>query len=355
MASARARMPAAGDATGAEHARRGAPRKGAEAGHATPAGALGGLTEAGSAVRWGQPPPARLDGPGAGAAGVSAVQLLRLQRAYGNAAVRGHLQPKGTAAPAPERAPVGQGGGAPARVQRWKDDGHIKTTEDAAKMVFPPVSPFFTTIGMTQTAFIKRVAQASINMDKIVPHLGDRFAPGFGETKFWSFTATLVSSALGDLLPGNQRKGQTRRGIKGEGPDHGEAGYYDIPRASAVAGNVARTDKYVSEAVQAYKDKDFDLMIDRLGDACHVSADRGSHAEGGQGQGHDTRMPDPEKGEKGTNLQANPPFMENWADNDIMGLNPDGYRWGLICTIEVLQDFFERQRDVSQGIDLDDL
>jgi hypothetical protein len=227
-------------------------------------------------------------------------------------------------------------------VQRWKDDGHIQTTRAAANAVFPDVASFFTTIGMSRDDFIKELGEASVNMDKILPHLGDRFAPGFGETKFYSFVGTLIKSGVGDMLPGNQRKGQTRRGMKGEGPDHGEAGYYDVPRAAAVAGNVARTEKYVTEAVAAFKQKQYKLMIARLGDACHVAADRGSHAEGGQGEGHDTRMPDPDKGEHGTNLQANPPYMENWADNDIMSLNQAGYAWGLTCTMGVLRDFFDR-------------
>jgi hypothetical protein len=385
MTGARGHVRSAGETSGDEHAGRGAARKTTEAGLPSAAG-------------WVPRPLSRLASPdaGTGSGRVRVAQVLQLQRTYGNTAVRRQLQrTRGTAlaaaasavaeadlaertpaagagaplkvarsvpgihvasgqgashVPAGQRPLAGGGGSAP-RVQRWKDDGHIQTTVDAANMVFPARAPFFTTIGMTQAEFIKRVGDASINMDKIVPHLGDRFAPGFGETKFFSFTATLIGSVLGDMMPGNQRKGKTRRGIKGEGPDHGEAGYYDVPRSAAIPGNVARTEKYVDAAVQAYKDHDFDLMIDRLGDACHVAADRGSHDEGGQGQGHDTRMPDPEKGEKGTNFKATSPYMENWADNDIMDLNPDGYRWGLICTIGALRDFFEKQGDVSQGID----
>src|SRR5262245_13546678 len=95
--------------------------------------------------------------------------------------------------------------------------------------------------------------------------------------------------------------GQTRRRFKGEGPDHGECGYYAAARASAVAGNVAREDHYLQLALQAYRQGQYRAMIDRLGDACHVSADRGSHDEGGQGEGHDTRKPDTTKGERGNN------------------------------------------------------
>ena len=83
-------------------------------------------------------------------------------------------------------------------------------------------------------------------------------------------------------------------------------------------------------------------MIDKLGDACHVAADRGSHAEGGKGEGHDTRMPDPERGESGTDLTGQArPYMENWADNDIVGLNTKGYEWGLRCTVQVLSEFLD--------------
>jgi hypothetical protein len=237
-----------------------------------------------------------------------------------------------------ELAHVVQGGSDVRTLHRWKDDGHIKTTREAAMQVFPDEDPMFTKINMTQPAFVNALAQASINMDKVVPHLADRFNPAAKEgPKFWEFTGTLLSSGAKDLLPGNQRKGMTRRGIKGEGPDHGEAGYYDVPKAQAIGGNVAQTNKYITEAVNALQAGNYPQMIAKLGDACHVAADRGSHAEGGQGEGHDTRMPDPEKGESGTNLAAG--YMEGWADNDKMDLNPDGYFLGVAYTMLALGDF----------------
>jgi hypothetical protein len=237
-----------------------------------------------------------------------------------------------------ELAHVVQGGSDVRTLHRWKDDGHIQTTKEAANAVFAASDPFFTTIGMAKSAFVNSVAQASINMDKVVPHLADRFNPAASEgPKFWAFTGTLVGSVLGDMLPGNQRKGKTRRGIKGEGPDHGEAGYYDVAKSAAMPGNEQRTNKYLAEAMQFYTAANYAKMIDKLGDACHVAADRGSHAEGGQGEGHDTRMPDPDAGEKGTNLKAG--YMEGWADNDKMDLNPDGYVIGLGYTLRALADF----------------
>jgi len=258
--------------------------------------------------------------------------------------------PSGQRLLAHELAHVVQGGSDVRTLHRWKDDGHIATTKEAANGVFSDADPLFTTMNIGKPTFVTRVANASLNMDRVLPHLGDRFAPGFGETKFWSFTATLLASGAKDLLPGNQRKGQTRRGMKGEGPDHGEAGYYDVAKSAAMAGNQQRTDHYVTLAVQAYTAGNYDETINKLGDACHVAADRGPHAEGGQGEGHDTRMPDPDKGEKGTNLKLGGfpnNYMENWADNDIVGQNPDGYYVGLAYTLRALGDFRNLTRAAS--------
>jgi hypothetical protein len=288
--------------------------------------------------------------------------LLRLQRAYGNTAVGWHLQrvrataadpdpnpaariPAAGAAPAPRVArsePAPRSGAT--RVQRWKDEGHMQTAREAANAVFPDVAPFFLKIGMKRDEFIKQVEAASVNMDKFFPHLVDRFNPLEKETPFFKFVGTLAASEMeGDVT------GQTRRGIKGEGPNHGEAGYYDVPRASGVAGNVAREDEFIGKALTAFKAGLYPAMIDRLGDAVHVSADRGSHDEGGQGEGHDTRKPDKSKGESGDNLTLGPGknFMADWAANDYVGKNPDGYVWGLKCTMLVLSRFFDQVRPLA--------
>lgn len=395
MTSARGRLQPPGENPAGEHARRGAQRKPADAGAPVPAGALGGPTAAVARAGRGEPRLARLArlaDPGTGRA--REAHLLHLQRAYGNAAVLGHLQrvraPAVGVADPDARTPVAAGhpiearrsgpGGreavtpdlvaapaavtgdrgtpaptGPAQIQRWKDDGHVLTTETAAEAVFPEVAPFFRRIGAKRDAFIAALGKASLRMDEVVPHLTDRFMPGSGakgQTTFYGFVGTLVASGVGDKLGVTPRQGQTRRGIKGEGPDHGEAGYYDIPRASAIAGNVARTDKYVNEAVQAYVQGDFKTMLQKLGDACHVAADRGSHAEGGIGEGHDTRMPDTSQGEHGTNLGPPPPlaYMENWADNDIVGLNVPGYKYGLSCTMQVIAQFFDRVRPLAMDV-----
>jgi hypothetical protein len=344
MASAHGHLQVAAEDAGGTRARRGAPP--------TPGRALGGPAVAGAPALAGHPrltQPARLAGSGTGR--VREAHLLRLQRAYGNAAVGWHLQ-RGAAPAVPEPVPAPGGrtaptatatGGGAVRVQRWKDDGHIQTTVDAAGQVFTEGARFFRRIGMSRTAFITALGKASINMDKVVPHLTDRFNPFERETKFYKFGLTLASSVASDMLPGNQRAGQTRRGIKGEGPNHGEAGYYDVPRAAAVGGNVARQNEFVKMALEAYQQGQFQKMIDHLGDACHVAADRGSHAEGGQGEGHDTRMPDPSKNESGTNLRlgAGKNFMEGWADNDVVADNPIGYSFGLSCTVLMLREFFD--------------
>ena len=79
-------------------------------------------------------------------------------------------------------------------------------------------------------------------------------------------------------------------------------------------------------------------MINKLGDAVHVSADRGSHEEGGIGRGHDIRMPREDLGESGTDINAG--YMENWDDNDSLALNPGARAVGTTYTVEVLVAFF---------------
>jgi hypothetical protein len=352
-------MPSTGERSDGEHARRGAP---------APAGALDGPTAGGARLGAVPHPLARLAGPGTGR--VRAAQLLRLQRAYGNAAVGRHLQrtpaPGGAAARDLAAHTPAAGAGHPSggtgagtaprsgavRVQRWKDDGHVQTTKEAAEFVFmDPYYKLFEMIGKSQDQFIAELSLASLKMDQVVAHLGDRFMPGSGErgqTTFWGFTGTLAKSVVGDALGLIPREGQKRRGIKGEGPDHGEYGYYEMDRDAAAPGNAFHTEMYVDRAVDALKAGDYDLMIEMLGNACHVAADRGSHDEGGQGQGHDTRMPDKKQGEEGTNLKLGPGknFMENWADNDIVSLNPKGYKHGLICTESALRLFKIKVREL---------
>jgi hypothetical protein len=90
--------------------------------------------------------------------------------------------------------------------------------------------------------------------------------------------------------------------------------------------------------VAAFSSGDYDSMINKLGDAVHVSADRGSHEEGGIGRGHDIRMPREDLGESGTDIDAG--YMENWDDNDSLSLNATGRAVGTTYTAEVLAAFF---------------
>ena len=73
----------------------------------------------------------------------------------------------------------------------------------------------------------------------------------------------------------------------------------------------------------------------RLGDAAHVSADRGSHGEGAQGKGHDT--PNPPPGREGQTRM--PYYMESWEGNNDKGLNPTGYEYGVAKTAAMFGRF----------------
>jgi hypothetical protein len=175
-------------------------------------------------------------------------------------------------------------------------------------------------------------------MDRVVPHADPtkeshnigRVPSGiaFGATSLLSAVGTAVGNATG-LRTG--RSGS--RGVVGEGADHGEAGLY-FSRGGCEGKNQAREDHYIDLSVQALQAGNIDLALNKLGDAAHVSADRGSHGEGIRGRGHDTPAPGPN--EQGTQF---PNYMEKFDDCDNRALNPDGYAYGLDRTEEMLRRF----------------
>ncbi|HEX2513490.1 MAG TPA: DUF4157 domain-containing protein [Chloroflexota bacterium] len=251
--------------------------------------------------------------------------------------------PSGQRLLAHELAHVVQAGDRPhnggQRVFRWHDDGHMACARDAAEIVFvgPSAGPFFSAIGMDKETFIARLEDASCNMDRVAGHIKDRYLstlPAFGLSLVTSGIRNLFQEATGIQT----EESKTRRGIVGEGLNHGEAGNYQEPKESAAPRNEAHSLKFASEAAAAFASGDYDLMINKLGDAVHVSADRGSHEEGGIGRGHDIRMPREDLGESGTDINAG--YMENWDDNDSLALNPGARAVGTTYTVEVLVAFF---------------
>jgi hypothetical protein len=168
-------------------------------------------------------------------------------------------------------------------------------------------------------------------------HVKDRYLstlPAFGLSLITSGIRNIFQEQTG--LQTEESK--THRGIVGEGLDHGEAGNYKEQKDAAAPRNEQHSLKYVAEAVAAFSQGDYQKMVDKLGDAVHVSADRGSHEEGGIGRGHDIRMPRADLGESGTNIDAG--YMEKWDDNDNLGLNPTAKAVGTQFTREVLAAFF---------------
>lgn len=243
-----------------------------------------------------------------------------------------------------ELAHVAQSRGEGGTIHRWHDDGHKLCALRAAQQVFAggAADALLRSTGIDKDVFMLRLMDASCNMDRIEGHVQDRYLstlPRFG--------ASLVASGIRNVLyeqlyeatgvAVTTEEGRNRRGIKGEGPNHGEAGDYSIPKASAAPANQRHSEMFAMQAVAAYARGDYDTMVLRLGDAVHVSADRGSHEEGGITRGHDIRMPRLENGESGTNIDAG--YMDKWDDNDNVGLNPTGVANGTQFTIDVLAFF----------------
>jgi hypothetical protein len=258
------------------------------------------------------------------AAHVSSVQ--RLQRTIGNLAVQALIQ----------RSRTG-----PA-VQRWHDDGHVKTTEDAVDSVgADQLAAHFPKFVGKPAAVKARLADASLNMDRFFPQKGpERESHNVGRLPTLAAFATGMAWSQLKRITGQGRS----RGLFGEGANHGEAGMY-TQWSGAEGQNLARENQFIDQAVQALNTGAVDTALNRLGDASHVAADRGSHGEGHKGRGHDTPMaPKGKTGYRFTPLtqaqtDTDYDYMENWADNDDMAKNPDGYSYGLARTEEMFQRF----------------
>jgi hypothetical protein len=291
----------------------------------------------------------------------AAAAVLRLQRAYGNRAVQRLLPPAG-----------GAGAGRGPRVQRWHDAEHDSSTQAgltqapaaAQKLVAMFGGPHGANDPRYDTAqkVSARVGDASVNMDRFVPHSVAEARDPTKETHnvgrlgtLAMFGSSMVTSAVGrgatrlgrglGSLFGSQAPAYQvgdplpPRGILGEGADHAESGYYKQKESQTIPQNVAREDHYITEALKAYDgggENGFDDALNRLGDAAHVSADRGSHGEGAEGKGHDT--PYPPQGREGQTLM--PYYMDGWEDNDSLQHNGGtAYQYGIARTKEMFQRF----------------
>ncbi|HVG97051.1 MAG TPA: hypothetical protein VNK05_09130, partial [Chloroflexota bacterium] len=296
----------------------------------------------------------------------AAAAVLRLQRAYGNQAVQRLLPQAGSAGPG--RGP---------QVQRWHDEEHNSSTKaglaqsgqgEKLARVFGQHDGRY----KKSEAVADRLGDASVNMDRFFPQVTAgpereshnvgrlptllMFGGSIAMSTLGRGAEALLSSpqgparggrgtptakqkpyALGDPLPA--------RGILGEGANHAEFGDYKLPEGASSAGNLAQEDHYIAEAIKALDTRPgvpgaaenaaTDEALNRLGDAAHVSADRGSHGEGAKGKGHDTPYPPP--GLDGhTRL---PYFMEGWEDNDDKSLNPAGYAYGVAKTAAMFGRF----------------
>ena len=335
-------MPPAGEHSDGERARRGAP----------PQPAATGVLPARPAL-----PPA-------------AAAVLRLQRAYGNQAVRQavqRLQPRTGGAGAGRSAQIGP------RVQRWHDHEHDTSTQEGidqagagqrlAQVFGTPSGGAPDTRYDTDDKVKTRLGDASVNMDRFRPQVlagegADKESHNvgrlptlamFGGSMFTSAVGragTQIGRGLGGLFgaakPPAYKVGDPLppRGILGEGPDHAESGYYKQSLGQTIPQNEAREDHYIAESIKALDQRPvtpdtIDEALNRLGDAAHVSADRGSHGEGAEGKGHDT--PYPPQGLEGQTLM--PYYMDSWEGNDDKGLNPAGYTYGVAKTAAMFGKF----------------
>jgi hypothetical protein len=156
-----------------------------------------------------------------------------------------------------------------------------------------------------------------------------------------SIAVSTVGRGLSQLFSGAPKTaykvGDPRpaRGIYGEGADHAEFGDYTLPVGSSMPGNIDQENHYITESLKSLDQGAVDDALNRLRDAAHVSADRGSHGEGAKGKGHDTPYPPP--GREGTTLM--PYYMDGWEDNDDRGKNGDGYRYGVTKTADMFSRF----------------
>ncbi len=288
----------------------------------------------------------------------AAAAVLRLQRAYGNQAVQRLLPPAASA---------GTGGGP--RVQRWHDAEHDSSTQQGLTQAAGAAQKLVAMFGGphgandprydTPQKVSARLGDASVNMDRFVPQVTEgpeRESHNVGRLPTLAmFGSSMVTSAvgrgatqlgrgLGSLFGSKPPAYQVGdplppRGILGEGPDHAESGYYKQKESQTIPQNVAREDYYITEALKAYDGggkNGIDDALNRLGDAAHVSADRGSHGEGAEGKGHDT--PYPPQGREGQTLM--PYYMDGWEDNDSLQFNGGAaYQYGIARTKEMFQRF----------------
>jgi hypothetical protein len=279
---------------------------------------------------------------------LSAAQLAAatgLQRQYGNQAVQRLLAgPRAAGTPAVPATPHGAApsAGGPAVIQRWHDEDHMDTTRDAMRAVGPRrLAAVFPRFAGDEAGLIERVADASVNMDRFVPHVMDPTKESHNVGRIGSGVAFLGSAAINAIgrgignLTGLRTRRSDSRGVVGEGPDHGEAGEYK--RLGSSDQNREREDHYIRLAVDALKAGNTDLALNKVGDASHVAADRGSHGEGDRGRGHDTPAPGPR--ESGTNF---PLWMENLNDCDDRSKNPGGYAYGLEKTTAMFERFLSQ-------------
>jgi hypothetical protein len=274
------------------------------------------------------------------AAQVSSVQ--RLQRTIGNQAVQALI--RGTRPMPAAATPTSASAGAPA-VQRWHDDGHVKTTEDAVDAVgADKLAAHFPKFAGKPDALKQRLADASLNMDRFFPQKGpEKESHNVGRLPTLAAFVTGMAWSQMKRVTGQGRS----RGLFGEGANHGEAGMY-TQWAGAEGQNLAREIQFIDQAVQALDTGQVDVALNRLGDASHVAADRGSHGEGHKGRGHDTPMPPQGKtGYRFTPLtqaqtDADYDYMENWADNDDLAKNGPGYTYGFDKTKNMFERFLAK-------------
>jgi hypothetical protein len=252
-------------------------------------------------------------------------------------------------------------------VQRWHDHEHDTSTQEGidqagvgqrlAEIFGGPHGGNFPRYN-DPDAVKERLGDASVNMDRFAAGPTEIADPTkethnvgrlptlakFGAsmtTSFLGHAAKQAERGLGRFLTGQEppkwKAGDflPPRGIYGEGPDHAETGDYTLAEGASSQGNLERENHYIGESLKQFDTGNVDEALNRLGDAAHVSADRGSHGEGAKGAGHDTPRPPP--GHEGTTQM--PYFMEGWEDNDDKGMNPAGYTYGVARTKELFQRF----------------
>ena len=227
---------------------------------------------------------------------------------------------------------VVQQNGTVGRISRWGGPGgttgHDVVTMDAFQRAGPALKYY-------RTPAREFIAHESESMDLRAGFFAGVGWAKFGWKKLSNFGAWTQGRGMGrraedyDKLQGYWRP-------ESEMPNHGEAGMY-----KSFAGNpgptLARIEEYYNKARNAWLANDYRQGLAMLSLGLHSLQDRGAHADGAAGRGHDPRIlvapPEGAQFAAAYNPDAKP------GDCDKKAKNPSGYEMAVEQSMAYLERF----------------